>query len=102
MDEDESKAIIVQKTLLENLSMDVSASECNIVHKNLSQNNSTDIPANDITELEDDEHIEPSVIEKGSSYFNIFKWGRNLFDQLDVTYQWAFMATPVQEGYYKP
>ena len=55
-----------------------------------------------ITELKEDEHIEPSVIEKGASYFNIFKCGRNLLDQLDVTYQLAFIATPVQEVYYQP
>ena len=46
--------------------------------------------------------IEPSVIEKGTSYFNIFECGRNLLDQLDVTYQRAFMASPVREGYYIP
>ena len=34
--------------------------------------------------------------------FNIFKCGRNLLDQIDVTYQWAFMASPVQEGLYQP
>ena len=38
-DEDESKEIIVQKTLSENLSMDVSESECNIAHETLLQNN---------------------------------------------------------------
>ena len=48
-DEDESKEIIVHKTLSENLSMDVSESECNIVHKTLSQNNSSDVPTNVIT-----------------------------------------------------
>ena len=48
-DEDESKEIIVHKTLLENQSKDVSESEFNIVHKNLSQNNSADIPTNIIT-----------------------------------------------------
>ena len=58
--------------------MDVSKSECNIVHKNLSQKNSSDVPTDVITELKDDEHIEPSVIDKGSSYFNIFECGRNL------------------------
>ena len=47
------------------------------------------------------ENIEPSVIDKGSSYFNIFEWGRNLLDQLDVTYQRAFTASPVQEGLYQ-
>ena len=51
--------------------------------------------------MKDDEHIEPSVIEKGTIYFNTFKCGRNLLNQLDVTYQRAFMATPVQEGYYQ-
>ena len=42
------------------------------------------------------------MIEKGTSYFNIFEGGRNLLDQLDVTYQRAFMASPVQEGLYQP
>ena len=52
-----------------------------------------------------DEHIEPSVSDKGSIYFNIFKCGRNLFDQLDVTYQHAFTASttasPAQKGLYQ-
>ena len=42
------------------------------------------------------------MVEKGTSYFIIFECGRNLLYQLDVTYQRAFMATPIQEGYYKP
>ena len=86
-DEDESKEVIVHKTLSGNISKDASESECNIVHKTLSQNNSTDVPANVITELKDDEHIEPSVIGKRTSYFNIFECGRNILDQLNVTYQ---------------
>ena len=53
--------------------MDVSKSECNIVHETLSQNNSSDVPTNVITELKYDEHIEPSVSDKRSSYFNIFE-----------------------------
>ena len=40
------------------------------------------------------------MILKGTSYFNIFKCGRNLLDQLDVTYPQVFMASPVQEEYY--
>ena len=100
-DEDESKEIIVHKTLSENLSMDVIKSEYNIVHKTLLQKNSLDVPTNVITELKDDEHIESSVIDKGSSYFNIFECGRYLLDQLDVTYQQAFTASPVQEGLYQ-
>ena len=100
-DEDESKEIIVHKTLSENQSKDVSKSERNIVHKTLSQNNSADIPDNVITELKDDEHKEPSVPEKVTSYFNMFECGRNLLDQLDVTYQRAFTATSAQDEYYR-
>ena len=61
----------------ENIYMDVSESECNIVNKTLSQNNSSDVPTNFITELKYDENIEPSVIVKGATYFNIFECGRN-------------------------
>ena len=73
--------------------MDVSESECNIVNKTLSQKNSSDVPTNVITELKYDENIEPSVSDKGSSYFDIFECGRNILDQLDVTYQRAFTAS---------
>ena len=82
--------------------MDVSESECNIVNETLSQNNSSDVPTNVITKFKDNEHKEHSVIEKGTSSFNIFECGRNLLDQLDVTYQRSFMASPVQEVFYQP
>ena len=39
--------------------------------------------------------------DKGSSYFNIFECGRNILDQLDVTYQSEFTASPVQKGLYQ-
>ena len=43
---------------------------------------------------------------KGASYFNIFECGRNLLDQLDVTYKRAFTASAkpssVPKGHYKP
>ena len=99
-DEDESKEIIVHKTLSENQYKDTSKSECNIFHEDLLQNNSADVPDNVIKESKDDEHKEPSVTGKVTSYYNIFECGRNILDQLDVTYQRAFMASPVQEGYY--
>ena len=90
---------------LENLYLDVSKSECNIVNKTLLQNNSSDVPTNVITELKYDEHIEPSVNDKGSSYFNIFDRGRNLRYQLNVTYQCSFTASAkpstVTKGYYQ-
>ena len=101
-DEYKSKEVILHKNLSENQSMDVSESECIIAHKTLSQNNSSDVSANVITELRDDEHKNPSVIQKGKFYFNIFDCGRNILDQLDVTYQRACMASPVQEGLYQP
>ena len=69
--------------------------------KTLSQNNSADVPENNITELKDEEHKEPSVTDKVTSYFNIFGCGRNILDQIDVTYQWVFMATPSENDYYK-
>ena len=39
---------------------------------------------------------------KVTSYFNIFKCGRNVLDQLVVMYQCAFIASPVRERYYIP
>ena len=83
-DKDESKDIIVHETLSEEKYKDFSESECNIVHETLSQNNYKDVPDNVITELRDDEHKEPSVTEKVTSYFNIFQCVRNILNQLDV------------------
>ena len=52
-----------------------------------------------------DEHIEPSVSDKWSSYFNTFEFRINLLDQLDVTYQRAFTASAetstVPKGFYQ-
>ena len=97
-DEDKSKNSIVHepfhKPSSENICMDVSEPECN-----------SDVPTNVITELKYDEHIEPSVSVKGASYFNIFKCGRNILDQLDVTYQRAFTtsetSSAVPTGHYE-
>ena len=109
-DEDESNNSIVHEPLeepsSENLFMDVNESECNIVNETLSQSDSSDVPTNVITELNYDDHIEPSESVKEASYFNIFECGRNLLDQLDVTYQCAFTASEtssaVPTGHYKP
>ena len=72
--------------------------ECSIV-------NETDVTTNVITELKYNEHIDPSASVKGASYFNIFECGRNLLDQLDVTYQRAFTASEtlssVPTGHYE-
>ena len=96
-DEDESNKSIVHepfhKPSSENIYMEVSKSECNIVNETLSQSDSSDVPTNVTTELNYDEHIEPSASVKGASYFNIFECGRNILDQLDVTYQRAFIES---------
>ena len=42
------------------------------------------------------------MIQKVTSSFNIFRCGRNLLDQLDVTYQQAFMDKSIPEGFYFP
>ena len=39
------------------------------------------------------------MTKKVNIYFNIYEWGRNLLDQLDVTYQRTFMATPKDKYY---
>ena len=109
-DEDESNKSIVHepfhKPSSENIYMDVSESECNIVNKILSQNNSSDVLTIVITELKYDEHLKPSVSDKGAIYFNIFQCGRNLLDQFDVMYQRAFTASAklssVPKGHYEP
>ena len=90
----------MHKTLSGNNSKDVSELERNIVKETISQNNSADVPENNITELKDEEHKEHSLTEKVTSYFNIFECGRNLLDQLEVTYQRVFMAT-TEDEYYK-
>ena len=45
------------------------------------------------------------MIVKEASYFNIFEYGRNILDQLDVTYQRAFTASEtssvVPTGHYE-
>ena len=79
-DEDESKNSIVHepfhKPSWENISMDVSESECNIVNETLSQSDSSDVLTNVITELNYNDHIEPSASVKEASYFNILECGR--------------------------
>ena len=90
----------MHKTLSENSFTDVSESECKIANKNSSQNNSKDIPENTITELKGEDHKEPSVTQKVTSCFNILECGRNILEQLDVTYQQAFIVT-LEYEYYK-
>ena len=78
-DEDESKHIIVQKSLSENCSTDMSKSKRNIVNETLSQNNSANLLEYTIMELKDKEYKEPSVTKEVKSYFNIFECGKKYF-----------------------
>ena len=55
-DEEESKRIIVHKSISENCYTDVSESKLNIFNKNLSQINSADVSEYTITELKDKEY----------------------------------------------
>ena len=41
------------------------------------------------------------MTQKVTSYFNIFECGRNILDQLDVTYQQAYMEKSAQDEYYR-
>ena len=84
----------MHETLSENNSKGVSESEINIVNRTLSRIDSMDVSENTITELKNEDHKEPSVTEKETIYFNIYKCGRNILDLLDVMYQRAFMVTP--------
>ena len=63
MDEDESKHIIVHRSLLENFSTDINESKLNIVSETLSRNNYADVSEYTITEVKDKEYKEPSVIK---------------------------------------
>ena len=39
------------------------------------------------------------MTEEVTIYFNIFEFGRNILDKLDVPYQQAFMVTPKDKYY---
>ena len=40
------------------------------------------------------------MTQKVKSYFNIYEFGRNILDRLDVAYQRSFMATSAKYKYY--
>ena len=45
------------------------------------------------------EYEESSVTYDAPSYFNVFGCGRNILNRLDVSYERACMATPIDEYY---
>ena len=50
-------------------------------------------------EQKETEYRKPSVTKEMTSYFNIFKCGRNILGRLDVTYERACMVTPKDKYY---
>ena len=87
------KIIIVHEGLPENFSTDISKSKQNIVNKTLLQNNSMNVSEYTIAELKKG-YKEPSDTKGVTSYFKIIECGRNFLDRHAVTYQRVFMATP--------
>ena len=52
-------------------------------------------------EQKDTEYKAYSVTKEVTSYFNIFEFGKNILDGLDVMYERACMATPKDKYYEK-
>ena len=102
--EDESKHIIVHGGISQSCSTNEGESKRSIVNKTLLQNYSRDVDElcsadKDISEYtikeqKDAEYKESSVTKEVLSYFNIFEYGGNILDRLDVTYKQACMTTP--------
>ena len=81
-EEYESKGIIVDES-----STEKSESEC--VHKNINKEKD----ANNEAEYEETPVKHDPVVNR-PSYFNILECGKIIFNNLDVTYEQARMATP--------
>ena len=106
-DEDESKGIIVHKTLSQNCSTDEDESKHSIVKKTLLQNCSANEDTLSSTEEEKPEctiaeqkDVNNEVIYDVSNHFNVFKvfeCGRKLLDRFDVSYEIAYITTPKEE-----
>ena len=86
MDEDESKRIIAHEGLSESCSTNKSKSKRSVVNGTLLQKISSDVSEYTITEQKDKEYKEPRVTKEVTSYFNIFECDRNILYRLDVTY----------------
>ena len=108
-DEDESKGIIVHKTLLQSCSTDEDKSKGIISNKILSQSCSADEGELICTEeyklectITEQKYAKNEVIYDVPNYFNvfnIFECGRNILHGLDMSYERAYMATPKEEEF---
>ena len=103
-DEDESKGIILHKTLSQSCSTEKNKSKGIIVNGNLSQRCSTDKDElcskeeykseYTITKQEDTKNEVTYDVPNYFNAFNVFECGRNILDRLDVSYERACIATP--------
>ena len=102
-DEDESKHIIVQRTLLQNCSANKDESKQSIVNKKLLQNYSADVGKLCDNEEDKSDYTITEQTDKGNevtydvpnfNVSNIFKCRRN---NPDVSYERAYMATSGNE-----
>ena len=50
---------------------------------------------------DDADYEESSVTHEVPIYFNIFEYGRNILNRIDVTYEQSHMYTPIDEYYEK-
>ena len=91
MNEGESKCSIVNETLSQNYSANVS--ELCSTEKDISEYT--------ITEQKYAEYEESSATKEVPSYFNIFQCGGNLLDKPDVTYERACIANQKEKYYEK-
>ena len=99
-DEDESKRIIVHKTLSQNCSANKEESKQSIVNETLSQNYSVDVEKLCSTEIDKSEYAVLEQKDEGSEVTydvtnfnasNIFEYGGN---NPDISYERAYMAAP--------
>ena len=77
----------MHEVLLKSCSINNSESKHSIVHETLSQNYSMDISEYTTTQPKYKVYKESLVTKKVTSYFNIFKFGGNILDRLDVMYE---------------
>ena len=104
MDEDESKGIIMHKTLSQNCSTDEDKSKGIIVNKTLSRSCSTD--KDELCSMKEDKSECTITKQKDAknevtydvpnyfNAFNVFECGRNILDRLDISCERACIATP--------
>ena len=103
LDKGKSKGILADKNLLQFYSVDQGESEGVIADESLTQESESEIINKIIItnkekyEIDETEHEEPLVTDNpvinGQIYFNLFQYGKDLLNSLDVTCEQAYMVT---------